>query len=125
MGYKDAFVAAAKAKTARLLTPEYVEFAKKGDSVTGKFLSSSDVKSTLGEGTYKMYVFDTDDGVVKFKLGAATDTELANVIVPGGVYQIVFQGQVRLKGGHSVNKFMVLALADKKSEEITDNDVSF
>jgi hypothetical protein len=54
---------------------------------------------------------DTDDGLVKFALGRATDNELKTVLKVGHVYQITYAGQQKIKGGRSVNQFKVHCLA--------------
>jgi len=89
------------------ITPQWVPWEAEGQFIIGRFRGSSEVTSSLGEGTYLQYLFDTDDGLVKFSLGRATDNELKTVMVVGHVFQISYLGQDKIKGGRHVNKFKV------------------
>ena len=99
---------ARKNKSARTLTPRYFEFKAKGDEVCGVFISKAEIASSTGEGNYNQYLFETDDGNVKFHLGHAADTEVAAVFKPGIVYAIVFEGKVDIGKGRRVNKFDIV-----------------
>ena len=66
------------------ITPQWVPWETEGQFIIGRFRGSSEVSSSLGEGTYLQYLFNTDDGLVKFSLGRATDNELKTVMVEGG-----------------------------------------
>ncbi len=100
------------------ITPQWVPFEAAGQVIVGRFRGSSEVASSLGEGTYLQYLFNTDDGLIKFSLGRATDNELKTVMHEGGIYQIVYLGQVKVKGGRKVNQFKVQTLAeDEDSSE--------
>jgi len=125
MTYKEQFEAAAKAGQVRSMSPVWTKFEKEGDAVCGQLLSSSEVPSGLGTGSYLQYLMRTDDGLIKFSLGAATDRELAAVLKPGELYRIVYDGQTKIKGGKRVNKFLVDALVLPDTEEITAGDVPF
>ena len=92
------------------LTPMFVEWTKVNQSILGRFKSSSDVAGSKGTGTYKQYLFDTDEGLVKFALGSATDKEFASLLIQGEVYQIVYDGQIKISGARKVNKFKLLWL---------------
>ncbi len=54
-----------------------------------------------------MYIFSTDEGLVKFSLGSAADNEVAAIFGEGGVYAIKYQGKEEIGGGRSVNKFEI------------------
>jgi hypothetical protein len=108
--YKERALAAKKAKTARSLTPSYLEWKEKGQEMVGMFISKAEISSSVGGGTYNQYLFETDEGNVKFHLGHAADTEVAEVFTQGLVYSITFQGQEDIGGGKRVNKFDILEL---------------
>ncbi len=110
MKYSEMAEKAKEKGASRDLTPVFLTFKDKGDHVTGKFLSMSPVDSSLSDGTYNQYIFETDDGLVKFHIGAATDKEVAPSLVVGRIYHIEYQGKERIQGGRSVNKFKVLEL---------------
>jgi len=115
MSYKGLKEKAEKEKAIEDLTPEYIAWEKTGQLILGKFISSSAVASGMGEGTYNQYLFETDEGLVKFSLGAATDKELDTLLVHGNVYEIKFLGKEKIAHGRSVNKF-TLSLIARASE---------
>jgi len=108
--YADMAVEAKKTKAGRSLTPTYVKWEKEGQQIVGMFISKSEIASSTGEGTYNQYLFETDEGNVKFHLGHAADTEVGAVFAPGIVYVITYQGQEEVKGGRRVNKFDIIEL---------------
>lgn len=110
MGYAEQYKEAVKSKTGRKLTAKYIEWKEKGQQVIGRLLSKNEVVSSLGTGTYNQYMFESDDGLVKVALGKAADGEAGALMVVGGVYSIVFQGQEKLTGGRKINRFDVLEL---------------
>lgn len=107
MNYAEMKKASEKAKARIDMTPDFYQFKEKGDSVTGRLKSFSEVSSGLTEGTYLQYMFDTDKGLTKCALGKATDKEIASLITIGRVYSIEFQGKEKISGGRSVNKFKI------------------
>jgi hypothetical protein len=111
MGYKEQYEEAQKVGGVQGLTPEFMKFEKKGEVVLGKYITSSDVQGQIGEGTYKQYLFDTDEGLVKFAMGAATDREVEPQLIAGDVYRVVFEGKEKITGGRQVNKFKVEHIA--------------
>jgi len=125
VSYTDSWKEAEKAKTVFNVSPEWFTFEKKGSFVLGKLMGSSEVDSSLGSGTYLQYLFDTDSGLVKCSLGAATDKELHTVLKVGNVYRIEFLGQAKIKGGRRVNQFKCLAAQAPDDLQIVDSDVPF
>lgn len=112
-----------KVGAVKTLTPTYFSFEKKGDGFVGRFKGRSAVDSSLGGGQYNQYLFDTDDGLIKCAFGQATDKEAGALMEVGRVYAIEYQGQVKITGGRSVNKFTIdlideaaLANVDKGEE---------
>jgi len=98
---------AAKEKGLKQLTPVYQEWKKPNDQVVGAFVSKGLVQSSAGGGEYYQYVFETDDGNVKFHMGRASDTDVGAVLTPGVIYAITYLGKEEISGGRRVNKFMV------------------
>lgn len=107
MNFAEMKKLADKAKAKIDMTPEFYQFKTKGDCVTGRLKSFSEVASGLTEGTYLQYMFETDAGLVKCALGKATDKEIGSLITIGRVYNIEFQGKEKISGGRSVNKFKI------------------
>lgn len=107
MSYKEQYTEAKKGKDVKALTAAYIEFKDKGVKVIGRLLARNSVQSTLGGGTYYQYLFDTDEGLVKFAMGRATDSEAGALMGRGGVYCIEFLGQEKISGGRKLNRFKV------------------
>lgn len=110
MRYADMKKAAEKAGALKDLTPTFFQFKKKGDGFVGKFVSSSPVESGLSKGSYLQYLFETDSGLLKCALGAATDKELSAVLAQGHIYSVEFLSQEKISGGRSVNKFKIMEI---------------
>lgn len=89
------------------ITPNYHVFDKENSIVCGRYISRSSVQSSVSNGTYMQYLFDTDDGLIKFHLGSATDSEAGEVMIKGHVYHIEYLGKEDLKGGKTVNKYHI------------------
>ena len=117
MSYKADFAKADKARKIKTVSPSFFSFEKKGDCVMGRLLGTSDIPSALGGSPYKQYIVETDDGLVKFAMGGATDKELALLLVEGEVYRFTFQGEIKIKGGKRVNKFVVDQVAEGEEPE--------
>lgn len=110
MSYKDLFTEKTKDKSARLLSSDYKKFEKKGDQVIGRLLTINEVSGQMGGKSYRQYLFQTDDGLVKCAFGSATDNEAGALMAVGGVYSVVYNGQEKLKGGRNINRFEILEL---------------
>ena len=126
-GYLAEFRAAQAAKKTEPVSPAWKTFEKAEDAVCGVLLGSSDVQSSLGSGTYKQYLMRTDEGLIKFSLGAATDRELLPLLHEGKLYLITYLGPVKIKGGKRVNRFAVETLSEEvaETEAITDGSLPF
>jgi len=107
MSYQEMYQKRQEEGRIKDLTPEYVTFKEEGDSIVGRLIGVTDVISTLNEGTYNQYLLETDEGMKKFALGNATDKEMINTLIVGGIYAITFEGKQQLKGGRRVNKFSI------------------
>jgi len=111
MTYKEMSEKAASEGRAVTMTPVFVKLEKIGDAILGRFKAWSIVRPASGEGTeYRDYTFDTDNGLVRFHLGAQTDKELDGVMQPGGVYSITYKEDVKLAKGRHTKKYTVLCI---------------
>jgi len=108
--FRDMAAEAVKAKTGRSLTPNYLEWKEKGQDMVGVFISKTEIVSSAGDGSYNQYLFQTDEGNVKFHLGRAADSEVGEVFRPGIIYSIIYKGQEDIGGGRRVNKFDILEI---------------
>lgn len=110
MSYQDLYERAKREDRIADLTPTFHEWKKEGEFIVGEFVHKAEVTSSLGSGTYYQYLFRTDDGLVKFAVGQATDKEVGPSLVPGRVYAVEYRGQVKIAQGRKVNKFKVLEI---------------
>lgn len=94
------------------VTPTYYEFKAKGDKIIGAFLSISAVRSTLSDGEYNHYLFDTDTGLTKFFLGRAADKEFEPMLKVDAIYCIEFLGKEKISGKRTVNKYSMSVIDD-------------
>ncbi len=103
--YAKMYADAQKDKSVKKLTPKYMKWEKAGQKVIGAFVSKSVIGSRLNDKEYNQYLFDTDEGLVKFALGGVADAEMSAILVPGVVFCITYLGKTDLEGGKRVNKF--------------------
>lgn len=107
MNYEKLAAVAFKDGKTENLTPTYVEWKTAGQVIVGEYRNKAEVDSTKNKGTYFQYMFQTDNGLIKFHLGKATDGEAGCTFEPGNIYHIEYQGQLKLQGGNTVNKFHI------------------
>lgn len=107
MGYLKASEKALKDGKGNNITPIYLTFDESRKVICGRFLNKAPVQSSVSDGTYNQYLFDSDEGLIKFHLGSATDNEAGAVMKLGKVYHIEFLGKEDLKGGKTVNKYHI------------------
>ncbi len=123
--YRELYVAAKKAKAVKQLTPSYFKWEEKGQVIVGAYISQNAVQSRLGGTEYNQYIFETDEGRVKFALGRAADSEFGEAFAQGVVYAITFEGKDRISGGRQVNRFNVeeIGIADMVDETEVEVEV--
>lgn len=111
MGYLE--MAAERERDGRVkkLSVAYMPWEKKGQIVIGKLVSENVIVSRKTDGTYKQYVFHTDDGMVKFQCGSFFDNDQGALMGRGGIYSILFNGKKKIPSGNSVNDFEVIEIA--------------
>jgi len=107
MTYKELFEQAKKAGALVSCEPVFVKLDKPGDFLIGKLVSIDAVESVQGTGSFNMYIFQTDAGLMKTKTGAATDHMAGRYLHIGHIYRMEFLGQKELPSGVSVNKFRI------------------
>ena len=109
--YKQMHERAKKAKSLKSLTPQFHDWKSDGKLLIGAFVSLAEVSGTLGDKPYNQYIFDCDEGLVKFSLGGAADNEVAAIFSEGVVYAIEYLGKEEIRGGRQVNKFDINEIA--------------
>ena len=105
--YRELYASAKKSKAVKQLTPKYFKWEDAGQVIIGAYINQNAVQSRLGGTEYNQYIFETDEGLQKFALGRAADSEFAEMFVRGVVYAITFEGKEKISGGRSVNRFNV------------------
>lgn len=126
MTYEEQLKRAQKDGTIENLTPIFKEFRVEGEKIIGELISYAEVDSAFGEGTYNQYLFQTDEGLVKFSLGAAIDKEIAALMKVHDCYIIEFLGPVKISGKRTVNKFKVERFpAETEPVGDKDDDIPF
>ena len=111
MGYHEMAADREKDGRTKKLSVAYLPWDKKGQIVIGKLMSENVIVSRKTDGTYKQYVFHTDDGMVKFQCGSFFDNDQGALMKIGGVYSILFNGKKKIPSGNSVNDFEVVEIA--------------
>jgi hypothetical protein len=107
MSYLKIAQKALKEGKGKNFSPVYITFGEDRKVVCGRFLHKAAVASSVSDGFYDQYLFDSDDGLIKFHLGSATDNEAGILMVAGKVYHIEYLGKEKLKGAKSVNKYHI------------------
>jgi len=116
--YKKSYDEAKKAGKTIERTAKYIKLDTKGEIIVGRFISAQAVASNLGGDTYNQYLFETDEGFIKFALGRAADHEIGAVLIKNCVYAIEFLGQEDLTGGRRVNKFKMVEVPVEGGEVV-------
>ena len=126
MGYTDMYKEVEEAKSGRSLSSTYVKFEKVKQQVIGRLINKNAVTSTLGGKDYNQYLMDTDDGLVKFSMGRATDVEAGSLMNPGGIYCVKYLGTEKIKGGRQINNFEVTEIEPAGDHSVGgEGDVPF
>ncbi len=126
MSYKDIAIAAKENKSEVSLDVAFIPFKEKGKTIIGKYLKATEVASGIGDQTYNQYLFDTDDGRVKFHMGRVADGEGGYLMRVGCVYRIAFQGQEEIGANRRVNIFEITHLPTVNDPQVGgDDDIPF
>jgi hypothetical protein len=110
--YEDLYKRQTEAGKTLDLDPTFLKLDKAGDYLIGRLMRSDEVKARAGTGSFKVYVFDTDDGLIKTKLGGATDKQAAAAMKIGSIYRIEFLGKEKLPEGNEVNRWKIEEIPD-------------
>ena len=120
--YKKAYEHAKKVKALKQLTPAYVRWTEEGQQVIGAFVSSTEVTSRLSGKGYNVYLFETDEGLVRFSLGATIDGTVSEMFAKGVVYAVTYKGKEKIAGGRSVNRFDIEEIGPIDELQPDDDD---
>lgn len=118
MSYKEAYDKAKKEESLQQITATYKEWNKKGEAVIGEYIHVNQVPGRQANTHYNQYLFQTDDGLIKFSMGGVTDNEAGVMMRMGEVYRVEFQGQEEIRGGQRVNRFLIERLTAPDVERV-------
>jgi len=107
MNYADALKKAQAAKALQDVMPAFHEWKKEGELIVGMFRMFEVLEGRKENKYFNIYTFETDEGMVRFTLGAMIDGQAAELLKPGLVYAITFKGQETIASGNKMNSFSV------------------
>jgi len=125
MNYKEAYEASKKSGALRDLKPEFKKWVKEGESIIGRFVRKIHVHSSMSVEGYEHYVFETDEGVIKFPLSGYNDKEIGSQLVPGHVYYIEYKGEEKVSSGFPMKVFDAQEVKDVEGLETSTDDIPF
>ena len=108
MSYKDAVKRATRKGGAKVIGMGFHKMDKEGDCVVGLFADRHEVSGRFAGSRYIHYIFETDDGPVKFRLGSASDQEYGSQMEIGEVYSVTFKGKESISGNRYINRFEIV-----------------
>lgn len=124
--YAKLYNEARENRRTKKMLPTFVQFTAPGVCIIGKFLSRSEVGGGDNKRAYVQYIFETDNGTVKFHLGNITDNDAGTLMREGRIYYIEFLGQEKIAGGKRVNKFDVQRVYTEEEIRVGgDDDMPF
>lgn len=103
--YSEAASAAKKAGTAVSLKPVWTPFKKQGQTICGLLKGKETVEGRTFKGSFVKYTMDTDEGMIQFKMGSASDKDIGVGMEIGEIYEISFEGQTKLDENSTRNDF--------------------
>jgi len=86
------------------ITPDFVQFTTKGESVEGKLLGSTELR-IKDVPVRKWQIARLTDGVAVGFLGGVSLDPMLDAVPIGNVIKLEFDGMVQLAGGYRVKKF--------------------
>lgn len=125
MGYKEMYDEAQETGALKELKPEFFKFEKVGDKIIGRLKAVVHVDGSLTAEGYNHYIFETDDGMIKFPLSGYNDKEIGTQLRKNHVYYIEYKGTTDLKDGRKLKDFYVVEIKDFGGLETIQEDVPF
>ena len=104
--FKELYEQSKKDQTLKTIETEFKEWSKKGEFVIGRLKGINEIQSRTNEGSFNMYLFETDTGPVKVILGTGVDSDVAPLMVINRIYRVEYKGQLSLGGGRKMNQFL-------------------
>lgn len=105
--YADAYKEASRKEGTKEIGVTYFKFEEVGKHIVGVYVGFNPVPGQYQGQEYNQYLFETDDGPIKFHLGAAADRDYAPLLVIGEIYMVRYDGKQDIGKGQQVNRFHV------------------
>ena len=125
MGYKEMYEEAQKSGAVKELKPEFYKFEKPGDSIIGRFKGKIHLDSSMTAEGYNHYIFETDEGMIKFPLSGYNDKEIGTQLTVYRVYYIEYRGEIKLEQGRKLKDFKAVEVMDSEGLETSEEDIPF
>lgn len=122
MGYKEQWDEAVKAEQTESVRAKYMTLTEEGETVIGRFLGTGEVISSINDKPYNQYLFDTDEGLVKFPLSSTVDIECSKIFKEGEVYRIEYLGEQKTQKGFKVKDFDIRHVLNPFQVKETDTE---
>lgn len=98
------------------LNSKLFKFEKPGQVIAGKIIRITDYEfAGTGNKCLKYTMKLTDDKLIQFFLGAATDATLPGIDLVGMDITIIYDGKIDIPGGRSMNNFTILEGLDTEN----------
>lgn len=105
--YERTYKEAEKAGKTTQLSHEFYQWEEEGQVLIGRLIGYEPVESKEFEGTYNLYLLDTDEGLAGVICGVVIDALVEKKDLTGQILRIEYQGKKQLEGGRTVNRFRV------------------
>lgn len=108
--YRDLAEKARANSAVTMITAKRWKPAEVGDSFCGLLVERSDAHSRQFDSDFSVYKFKTDDGLINFIPGSATDAEIGAFLEPGQIYEVTYLGKEETAAGQERNRYQVLGI---------------
>ena len=115
--YRELAKRAKDQKVAKAITAHRWKPAKSGDSLVGLLVAIDEAHSEAFSSDFRVYKFRTDDDLVSFVPGKATDAEVGAFMEVGQVYEITIKGKEKTSQGFMKNVYEVFHIDMSVIEE--------
>ncbi len=94
------------------------------ETIVGRLVDIQPVHFEETQNDVNGYVFETNEGLQQFILGAAVDLQQKTAMPVGRVYACTFKGKIEISKGRSMNIFDVVDLGEYDGDKNKDTKTS-
>ena len=117
MSYKEKYEKAKKDMTCKSVIRQIKTNWEVDETIVGRLVDIKPVHFEETDNTVNGYVFETDNGLEQFILGAGVDLQAEKAMPIGRVYACTFRGKIEISKGRSMNIFDVVDLGEYDGTE--------